>query len=99
MVQIFTNADKNHAAIVLSKLGLEDCFEGVICFETLNPKNNSRLDTRIVCKPSMVAMEAAFEIANIDPKKTVSGIFIHDSLRLQIFDDMFEIICLFSDLL
>ncbi|GFP91525.1 uncharacterized protein c24b11.05 [Phtheirospermum japonicum] len=30
--QIFTNADK-----VLSRLGLEDCFEGIICFETLNP--------------------------------------------------------------
>ncbi|XP_027159435.1 uncharacterized protein C24B11.05 [Coffea eugenioides] len=34
---IFTNADKAHAAQVLSRLGLEDCFEGVICFETLNP--------------------------------------------------------------
>ncbi|KAL2900680.1 Uncharacterized protein RDABS01_025762 [Bienertia sinuspersici] len=34
---IFTNADKNHALQALSKLGLEDCFEGVICFETLNP--------------------------------------------------------------
>eukprot|EP01018_Ginkgo_biloba_P008504 Gb_33642 [translate_table: standard] len=35
--QIFTNADKVHAAKVLSRLGLEDCFDGVICFETLNP--------------------------------------------------------------
>ncbi|KAA8542977.1 hypothetical protein F0562_021528 [Nyssa sinensis] len=34
---IFTNADKAHAAQVLDRLGLEDCFEGVICFETLNP--------------------------------------------------------------
>ncbi|KAJ0020005.1 hypothetical protein Pint_32796 [Pistacia integerrima] len=34
---IFTNADKNHASRVLSKLGLEDCFERIICFETLNP--------------------------------------------------------------
>lgn len=34
---IFTNADKAHVAQVLSRLGLEDCFEGVICFETLNP--------------------------------------------------------------
>lgn len=34
---IFTNADKAHAAQVLNRLGLEDCFEGVICFETLNP--------------------------------------------------------------
>ncbi|OAY61203.1 uncharacterized protein C24B11.05 [Manihot esculenta] len=36
---IFTNADKNHAARVLDRLGLEDCFEGVICFETLNNPN------------------------------------------------------------
>ncbi|KAK1412393.1 hypothetical protein QVD17_33611 [Tagetes erecta] len=34
---IFTNGDKIHAAKVLNKLGLEDCFEGMICFETLNP--------------------------------------------------------------
>lgn len=34
---IFTNADKIHAAKALKKLGLEDCFEGIICFETLNP--------------------------------------------------------------
>ncbi|KAE9603347.1 hypothetical protein Lal_00008262 [Lupinus albus] len=34
---VFTNADKVHAAKALSRLGLEDCFEGIICFETLNP--------------------------------------------------------------
>ncbi|CAK9185319.1 unnamed protein product [Ilex paraguariensis] len=38
---IFTNADKVHAAKVLSILGLEDCFEGIICFETLNPIHKS----------------------------------------------------------
>ncbi|URD89299.1 Haloacid dehalogenase-like hydrolase family protein [Musa troglodytarum] len=36
-MQIFTNADEEHAAEVLRKLGLEDCFQGIICFETLNP--------------------------------------------------------------
>ncbi|KAK8695804.1 hypothetical protein V6N13_000962 [Hibiscus sabdariffa] len=43
---IFTNADKNHAARVLNRLGLEGCFEGIICFETLNPinKDNSFVD-------------------------------------------------------
>ncbi|CAA2964313.1 suppressor of disruption of TFIIS [Olea europaea subsp. europaea] len=35
--QIFTNADEVHAIKALQKLGLEDCFEGIICFETLNP--------------------------------------------------------------
>lgn len=34
---IFTNADRIHTAKVLNRLGLEDCFEGIICFETLNP--------------------------------------------------------------
>ncbi|KAF3331584.1 Haloacid dehalogenase-like hydrolase [Carex littledalei] len=34
---IFTNGDKAHAAKVLKRLGIEDCFEGIICFETLNP--------------------------------------------------------------
>ncbi|XP_042002085.1 uncharacterized protein C24B11.05-like [Salvia splendens] len=34
---IFTNADEAHVAQVLSRMGLEDCFHGVICFETLNP--------------------------------------------------------------
>ncbi|XP_034207266.1 uncharacterized protein C24B11.05 isoform X1 [Prunus dulcis] len=37
---IFTNADKAHAAQVLNRLGLEDCFEGIICFETLNPHHH-----------------------------------------------------------
>ncbi|KAE9622180.1 putative pyridoxal phosphatase [Lupinus albus] len=43
---IFTNADKVHAVKALSRLGLEDCFEGIICFETLNPinKNNTIYD-------------------------------------------------------
>ncbi|KAG0498706.1 hypothetical protein HPP92_003397 [Vanilla planifolia] len=42
---IFTNADKVHATKALRKLGLEDCFEGVICFETLNPpEQNTPLD-------------------------------------------------------
>ncbi|XVE76380.1 hypothetical protein DITRI_Ditri12bG0167900 [Diplodiscus trichospermus] len=38
---IFTNADKVHAAKALCKLGLEDCFEGIICFETLNPTHKN----------------------------------------------------------
>ncbi|CAI0539850.1 unnamed protein product [Linum tenue] len=33
---VFTNADKAHADKVLSRLGLEDCFEQILCFETLN---------------------------------------------------------------
>lgn len=33
---IFSNADEVHVAKVLSRLGLEGCFERIICFETLN---------------------------------------------------------------
>lgn len=36
---IFTNADKAHAVKALSCLGIKDCFEEIICFETLNPNN------------------------------------------------------------
>ncbi|RRT36212.1 hypothetical protein B296_00024032, partial [Ensete ventricosum] len=96
---------------VLSRLGLDDCFEGVICFETLNPlpkqngsadghgnfgdtdgESDSSTDTascvggrksnskgrRILCKPSLEAVEAAIKIANIDPKRTI---FLDDSAR------------------
>ena len=84
--QIFTNGDKIHAAKVLNKLGLEGCFEGIICFETLNPpsqttENNNDWDmlsvnstipkTPVICKPSKVAIEQALRLANADPQKTV----------------------------
>ncbi|KAJ8747179.1 hypothetical protein K2173_011067 [Erythroxylum novogranatense] len=100
---IFTNADKVHAAEVLKRLGLEDCFEGIICFETLNPSvqsvdysdetaerepdpddletynwESSRVKSRILCKPSLEAMEAAIRIADVDPNKTI---FFDDSTR------------------
>ncbi|XP_057867239.2 uncharacterized protein C24B11.05 [Cryptomeria japonica] len=88
---IFTNGDKVHAAKVLSRLGLEDCFEGVICFETLNShpepaKNNNSWDTPIafmprtpvICKPSINAMERAIQVANADPQRTI---FFDDSTR------------------
>ncbi|KAK2657850.1 hypothetical protein Ddye_010902 [Dipteronia dyeriana] len=38
---IFTNGDMVHAVKALSRLGLEDCFEGIICFETLNPTHKN----------------------------------------------------------
>lgn len=61
---------------------MEDCFHGVICFETLNPPvglgsdgmdegQTENVQTQILCKPSVQAMEAAIAIANVDPEKTV----------------------------
>ncbi|XP_004288663.1 PREDICTED: uncharacterized protein C24B11.05 [Fragaria vesca subsp. vesca] len=91
---IFTNADKAHAAEVRSRLCLEDCFEGIICFETLNPPhpqpvdfitapddctgNNLNSKSPILCKPSVEAIEVAIRIANVDPQKTL---FFDDSAR------------------
>ncbi|KAF5455517.1 hypothetical protein F2P56_025081 [Juglans regia] len=107
---IFTNADKAHADQVLSRLGLEDCFEGIICFETLNPPlepvshcmdvpdgdddDDAELTagaeanvpdcaklsscSRVLCKPSVEAIEAAIQIANFDPNRTI---FFDDSAR------------------
>jgi putative hydrolase of the HAD superfamily/pyrimidine and pyridine-specific 5'-nucleotidase len=73
-LQIFTNSDEAHAATVLKKMGLEGCFEGIICFETLNPSSpDPACDKRILCKPSLQSMEAVVEIAKLDPKKTVSN--------------------------
>lgn len=51
---IFSNADKVHVAKALSKLGLEDCFDMLICFETLNPttdENNHAYHDNIVDLP------------------------------------------------
>ena len=39
MPQVFTNSDKAHAEEALHRLGLQGRFDGVICFETLNPCN------------------------------------------------------------
>ncbi|KAI4334542.1 hypothetical protein L6164_019222 [Bauhinia variegata] len=109
---IFTNSDEVHAFRVLHRLGLQDCFERVISFETLNPSNNVNSPeeqdgseptstksagmfdfyeylrqpdsdmvlpkTPVVCKPLEDAFQEVFQIANIDPQRTL---FFDDSVR------------------
>ncbi|KAL3336116.1 hypothetical protein AABB24_032045 [Solanum stoloniferum] len=84
---IFSNANEAHVAKVLSRLGLEDCFDDIVCFETVNPTNNGSVQDNsngvsprslIVCKPFEEAYEQAFKIANINPQKTL---FFDDSVR------------------
>ncbi|CAI9108134.1 OLC1v1007662C1 [Oldenlandia corymbosa var. corymbosa] len=85
---VFSNANDAHVAKVLSRLGLEDCFEGIITFETLNPSHNSSVPNEddvselpkipVVCKPFAEAFETVFKVADIDPEKTV---FFDDSIR------------------
>jgi len=43
--QVFTNADEAHAHQVLNRLGLVECFDSIICFETLNPPNHANVTT------------------------------------------------------
>ncbi|GAV73751.1 HAD_2 domain-containing protein [Cephalotus follicularis] len=61
---IFTNSDKAHVAQVLNSLGLEDCFEGIICFETLNPS----LETA----DYMDRLEDDADIAGSEPEPNIS---------------------------
>ncbi|CAN1807773.1 Uncharacterized protein C24B11.05 [Linum perenne] len=72
---IFTNSDRNHAIEVLDRLGLEDCFDQIICFETMNPNlpNSTRPDEfPVLLKPSMDAMKIALRAADVDPRRTVT---------------------------
>ncbi|KAH7522334.1 hypothetical protein FEM48_Zijuj07G0127400 [Ziziphus jujuba var. spinosa] len=78
---IFTNSDRNHAVKVLDRLGLSDCFDQIICFETMNPNlsKSSRPDEfPVVLKPSMDAMKIALAVADVDPRRTL---FLDDSVR------------------
>lgn len=78
---IFTNSDRNHAIKVLELLGLKDCFDLIICFETMNPNlsKSSRPDEfPVVLKPSPDAMKIALDVAQVDPRRTL---FLDDSVR------------------
>ena len=71
----------NHATEVLGRLGLEDCFEKIICFETMNPNlpKATRLNEfPILLKPSMDAMRIALDVADVDPRRTL---FLDDNVR------------------
>ncbi|XP_038906989.1 uncharacterized protein LOC120092836 [Benincasa hispida] len=78
---IFTNSDMNHATEVLSRLGLEDCFEKIICFETMNPnlpKATRPNEFPILLKPSMDAMRIVLDVVDVDPRRTL---FLDDNVR------------------
>ncbi|KAJ7954896.1 Haloacid dehalogenase-like hydrolase (HAD) superfamily protein [Quillaja saponaria] len=78
---IFTNSDRIHAVKVLDCLGLNDCFDQIICFETMNPNldTSTRPDELpVLLKPSMDAMKIALEAANVNPRRTL---FLDDNVR------------------
>jgi len=66
---IFTNADEAHARRVISILGLEGCFDGIIDIHKLN----------YICKPCLFAYQRALEIAGNPCVKNC--MFFDDSLR------------------
>ncbi|XVF38195.1 hypothetical protein REPUB_Repub20aG0079000 [Reevesia pubescens] len=78
---IFTNSDRIHAIKVLKRLGLDDCFDQILCFETLNPnlpKATRPDEFPVVLKPSMNAMKIALDVSHVDPHRTL---FLDDNVR------------------
>ncbi|XP_073050225.1 phosphate metabolism protein 8-like isoform X2 [Primulina eburnea] len=71
---IFTNSDRAHAMNALDRLGIRDCFEKIICFETMNPDiSTSRRPEEfpVLLKPSMQAFRIAIDAAGIEPRRMV----------------------------
>jgi pyrimidine 5'-nucleotidase len=66
---IFTNSDRPHAERVISTLGIEDCFEGMVDVYTLEAHP----------KPSPEAYQLALELARVADPKTCA--LLDDSTR------------------
>lgn len=67
-----------HVTRALARLGIqEDCFDQIICFETMNPhlfeetKDVFSTSSEAVLKPSPKAVEIAVRLAGFDPKRMV----------------------------
>lgn len=63
----------------LDRLGIRDCFEQIICFETINPKLDKATrpdEIPVVLKPSPEAMKIALEVVKVDPRRTVRQIIV-----------------------
>uniref|UniRef100_A0A6N2L775 Uncharacterized protein n=1 Tax=Salix viminalis TaxID=40686 RepID=A0A6N2L775_SALVM len=90
---IFSNADKAHVAKVLSRLGLEDCFDGVICFETLNPCNYegiSSSDENGVRRPSYTSRRQILDIIEHPCQSDSVPVLQETPVVCKPFEDAFE---------
>lgn len=82
---VLTNSDKNHAAEALGRLGLEDCFERVICFETLNPIEKGEVspsedvETPSNVEPSIPTRVSSSEIFDIMGYQSNSGVVLPET--------------------
>ncbi|XP_021716114.1 uncharacterized protein LOC110684030 isoform X1 [Chenopodium quinoa] len=75
---ILTNSDERHAAEVLRRLGLEDCFEKIICFETLNPTDKGKVPVAV-----SAVEENSPVVGDSDLQSSVSNPEIFDILEYQ----------------
>ncbi|KAF7044260.1 hypothetical protein CFC21_053514 [Triticum aestivum] len=90
---LFTNSDRAHMKRALERLGVDEaCFDGVVCFETMNPHlfgeelegeddEAAAADVdrpAVVLKPSVHAFVAALRVAGTNPGRTL---FLDDSER------------------
>uniref|UniRef100_A0ACD6ADU8 Uncharacterized protein n=1 Tax=Avena sativa TaxID=4498 RepID=A0ACD6ADU8_AVESA len=88
---LFTNSDHAHMKKALERLGVEEaCFDGVVCFETMNPHlfadakeedNDGVVDAGravVVLKPSADAITVAMRVAGTNPHRTL---FLDDNER------------------
>jgi putative hydrolase of the HAD superfamily len=66
---LFTNSDRPHAERVMSILGIEDCFEGMVDVYTMNP----------YCKPRPEAYRFALQFAGVTDPRTCA--LLDDSTR------------------
>lgn len=65
---VFTNADAAHTERCLGMTNLADCFDGIICFETLQGMYDGPFTA---CKPKHVAMELALRHAGAEPRTSL----------------------------
>lgn len=82
---------------MLSRLGLEDCFEGIICFETLNSTNKGNVvpikedDTELGdTRPSTISSTEAFDINEYMSQTNASLVLPKTPVACKPFEDAYE---------
>lgn len=78
---LFTNGTETHAKRCLERLEMEDLFEGVISFDSLQRSASNAgicLDRYIVCKPDLQAYKLALSEVGAEAETTL---FVDDSAR------------------
>jgi pyrimidine 5'-nucleotidase len=78
--QIFTNADAAHTAEVLTRLGIDGCFEAIHCFETVQQLHRlpEGAPPAVLCKPNPKCFQAVLDHLGVPAERVV---FADDSTR------------------